>query len=63
MVQTFMIDGEFIIINGERLYRPGKPNAGLNVTQVGSKVYVNGYEWKKGRWRRTLPALFHYIFS
>lgn len=30
--------------------------------QIDGKVYINGYEFKKGKWRRTLTALWHMWF-
>ena len=31
-------------------------------TQINDKVYIDGYEFKKGKWRRTLRALWHLWF-
>lgn len=49
-------------INGEEL--PPVPTKGNNycLTQINDKVYINGYEFKKGKWRRTLKALWHLWF-
>lgn len=33
-----------------------------NVTQIDNHLYINGYEWKDGKWKRTLKALWHLIF-
>ena len=32
------------------------------VTVIGNKPYVNGYEFKNGKWKRTLKALWYLIF-
>ena len=33
-----------------------------SVSIIDDKIYVNGYEYKNGKWKRTLPALFHHFF-
>jgi hypothetical protein len=33
-----------------------------NVTTVDNRLYINGYEWKNGKWKRTFAALWHLIF-
>ena len=32
------------------------------ITVIGDKPYVNGYEFKNGKWRITLKALWYFIF-
>lgn len=57
-----------IYINGKRL--PPLPNQsknngftiGNNTTISGNRVFVNGYEYKNGEWKRTLRALWHMLF-
>ena len=40
----------------------GSISEGLDVTIVNDKVYVNGYEYIHGTWKRTLKALWYRIF-
>lgn len=49
-------------INGEEL--PPVPTKRKNhcSTQINGKVYIDGYEFKEGKWRRTLKALWHLLF-
>lgn len=35
---------------------------GSNATQINEKVYIDGYQLINGRWKRTLRALWHFIF-
>ena len=35
---------------------------GHNTTQINGKVYIDGYEYKKGKWRKTFKALWHLWF-
>lgn len=57
-----------IYINGKRL--PPPPNQSKNncftisnnTTIIGNRVFVNGYEYKNGEWKRTLRALWHSLF-
>ena len=56
---TYVNDKE-IIIKGKRV--PSFPRKGKNITVINNKVFIDGYEFKNGKWRRTLKALFHLIF-
>lgn len=49
--------------NGELLPNPPhfKENS-HNVTMVNNHLYVNGYEWKDGKWKRTFATLWYLIF-
>ena len=57
---TTAVIGNRVWINDEEL--PYCPAKGCNVTQINGKVYIDGYEYKKGKWRRTLKALWHLWF-
>lgn len=54
--------GNRVWINGEEL--PPAPNKriGHSVTQIDGQVYIDGYEFKKGKWTRTLRALWYMWF-
>lgn len=51
-----------IIVNGIML--PPCPSKSKNTSPiiVGNKIYMNGYEFKHGEWKRTLAALIHTLF-
>lgn len=49
-------------INGEELPPVPTKRKRLSTTQIDGKVYIDGYEFKKGKWRRTLKALWHLLF-
>lgn len=52
-----------LIINGKELPPLPKEEKGFsNCTVVNGDVYVNGYEWKDGKWQKTLKAFWHLIF-
>ena len=57
-----IVIGNRVWINGEELPPAPARYFGHNVTQINGKVYINGYEFKKGKWRRTLRALWHLWF-
>lgn len=63
---TLFINNEVVIcrgtvkINGEKL--PPCPAKFHNVTVINRKVYIGGYEFKNGKWKRTLKALWHNLF-
>ena len=54
-----IINGE-VYINGVKL--PTCPNKGYSSTIINSHIYLNGYEWKNNKWRRTLKALWYEFF-
>lgn len=33
-----------------------------NITTINNKVFVDGYEWKDGVWKKTLRAMWHKWF-
>ena len=52
-----IVHGNMVFINGEAL--PPVPSACNNITTVNGNVFIDGYEFKNGKWKRTLRALFH----
>lgn len=61
-------DGVIVIGNERIVYMNGKeipfhPNMkGNNITTIDGKAYIDGFEYKNGKWKRTLKALFHKWF-
>ena len=55
-----IVRGNRVAINGVEL--PPVPSKGYNSTVINGKVYIDGYEFKNGKWRRTLKALWHLLF-
>jgi hypothetical protein len=35
---------------------------GCNTTVIDGKVYINGYEFRNGKWKITLKSIWHLIF-
>lgn len=52
--------GNKVWIDGTLL--PPVPSKGLRSVVVNNKVYIDGYEFVNGRWKRTLKALWHMLF-
>lgn len=57
-----MIVGNEVYIDGQKLPPLPHKHKSTSLTTIGKKVFVNGYEFKNGRWRRTLAAIWHYLF-
>ena len=57
---NYAIIGDRVIVNGVEL--PPVPSSGHNSTVINGKVYIDGYEFKDGEWKRTLKALWHLLF-
>jgi hypothetical protein len=56
---TAIINGT-VIINGVEL--PPPPTDCRSTTVINNKVYIDGYEFKNGRWKKTLRAWWHLWF-
>lgn len=55
-----VIVGSKIILNGEQIPPPpGKREKYKSVTTVNGKIYIDGYEFIDGQWKKTLMALWH----
>lgn len=52
--------GNEVTIDGVKL--PPCPAKGHNSTIIDNKVYIDGYEFVNGRWKKTLRALWHKWF-
>lgn len=59
-VNNTVVVGNKVTINGVEL--PLAPCEGYKSTIINSKVYLDGYEFKNGQWKRTLKALWHLLF-
>ncbi len=57
------INGNVIILDGSEIPPPPHfTEHNSNITAIGDHIYINGYEWRNNNWKRTLAALWHYIF-
>lgn len=55
--------GNRVTINGEVLPPvPGKGD-GECVTILNGKVYIDGYEFKNGEWKKTIKSVYYYWHS
>ena len=54
------VKGNQVWINGTAL--PPAPCEGHNSTVIDGKVFLDGYEYKHGKWKRTLRAIWHLWF-
>lgn len=55
-----IVKGNQVWINGNPL--PSAPCKGHNSTVIDDKVYLDGYEFKNGKWKRTFRAFWHLWF-
>lgn len=55
-----VINGQVVLADGTIL--PPCPSFGHTQVIVNNKVYIDGYEYRHGEWRRTLRAIWHTLF-
>lgn len=55
------VNGE-VYINCKQLPTCPSNSKRSSVSIVGDKIYMNGYEFKNGAWKRTLAALLYTMF-
>lgn len=56
------IIGNKVFVNGSPLPPVPGTKSSVSLSQVGNRLYVNGYEYRNGRWKRTLRAILHALF-
>lgn len=56
------IIGNKVFVNGSPLPPVPDAKSSVSLSQVGNRLYVNGYEYRNGRWKRTLRAILHALF-
>ena len=56
-----MYSKDRIVVNGVTIQNPPKFKAN-SVTIVDSRLFVDGYEYINGKWKRTLKALWYKLF-
>lgn len=59
---SFVIIGTRVWIDGEELPPVPTKRKYHSSAQIDDKVYIDGFEYKEGKWRRTLKALWHLWF-
>lgn len=56
---TLIMSDNTVIINGIEYSLPGR---GCNSTIINGKVFINGYELRNGKWKKTIRAIFNKYF-
>lgn len=56
------IIGNKVFVNGSPLPPIPGAKSSVSLSQVGNRLYANGYEYRNGRWKRTLRAILHALF-
>lgn len=57
-----VIEDNRITLGGKILPPLPKRYSSVNLTTINDEIFINGYEWKNGYWKRTLRALWHWFF-
>lgn len=55
------VDRNKIIVNGQEYTIPEKVGSS-NIAIIDGRIFINGYEFKNGKWIRSLRALWHKYF-
>ena len=61
---TIALNNDKLVINGKTYDLPKRlqNRNGHSLTQVDNKIYIDGYEFRDGKFKRSLVALFHWLF-
>lgn len=63
MAFNLTVTRDSIFINGETISPPpGKRSGRTTTAVVNNRIYVNGFKYIDGKWKRTLKALWHHLF-
>ncbi len=57
---VIIVGNKCVFINGKEYPLPDGKST--NSTIIDNHVFVNGYELKNGKWKKTLRAIFHKYF-
>lgn len=57
---VYILDNMIYIDN--KYIQPPHMESTKRITVIGDKVFMNGFEYKNGKWERTLRALWHMLF-
>jgi len=57
---AIIVGNKGVFINGKEYPLPDGKST--NSTIIDNHVFVNGYELKNGKWKKTLRAIFHKYF-
>ena len=62
--QTIMLDSSSLLVNGVAYELPKRiqNRSRHNLAQVNQKIFIDGYEFRNGNFRRSLLALWHMLF-
>jgi hypothetical protein len=62
--QTIILDKSSLLVNGVAYELPKRlqNRSGHSLVQVNQKIYIDGYEFQNGKFRRSLAAFFHMLF-
>lgn len=62
------ITSDGIIISGRKIYVNGKEYdipehiKCHSTSMIDGKIYIDGYEFKDGKWKRTLASIWNWVF-
>ena len=58
-----VIANDMLIINGERINYPNNKHGGHTIVQYDRRLFVDGWEWKDGKWKRSVLAFLKCLFA
>lgn len=61
-IQSIVQKDKELWINGEKVEQPKSLFFRNCIVQVNDKTYINGKEFKKGKWRYTLKSILNTLF-
>lgn len=51
-----------VVIIGDKVIPFHEKMTGMSITTINKRCYIDGYEYKNGKWKKTLMGLWHKMF-
>jgi hypothetical protein len=56
---VFVNQHKRVVVFGDKIIPFHENMMGFSITTINNKIYIDGYEFKNGKWSKTFAALWH----
>lgn len=61
-IQSIVQKDKELWINGEKIEQPKSLFFKNTINTINNKIYINGKEFKNGKWKYTIKSVFYTLF-